>query len=602
MASLLAHAALPLVVLGAARPSAAEESGHGKRLAIAAVVCSCLPDLDMLGVIFEVRPTDPTGHRGVAHALVMAALVALFVAIVGFHKLGLWGARWRRVAWFLFAVTASHGLIDAMTTGEAGVALFSPFDRDRVSLPFELLPSCPVGLKEWLGFWGLLTVANEIFYLLIPAGIVASWVRAEPGDRRRLVRPAAIWAVGAIALRIALPDWFSPTVPRTMRALGDDGEAESIPHHDLPRGELVRSLDDLSKLGLFGRTLEPANATWSSSFFPSWFGGEAGRWSEGNPTLVWRTLFGFAPPAGDEARAWLAHAAEGDEAARARLFTLAPTEKVDLVFGRFDFPATNEALKLSHNGNPRFWSGRCNGVAGASMKEPEPFRVVDVIGMDGSHVAFHPNDVKALLAVAYYEPVTELTLGKTCDVVAFDSGATCSMNPALLVLALANRIGIARQSFLVDAVPTIAKQYYAVARARIDVTRREPSLADVAIELVLSSTTLRYARADVKDESDPSGTRYRHVGVVPVTARYRARLALDAGSRITGGMWTGDPPDGPDAVLVVDGGPKVDEHGMLAAAKHIPWPFVRELARASADGASAAPSLDLRTQCDGACR
>lgn len=601
MASLLAHAALPLVVLGAIRPRDGDER-HERRLAVAAVVCSCLPDLDMLGVLFEVRATDPTGHRGVAHSIVMATLVALFVAIVWFRSLGLWGPRWRRALWFLLAIAASHGLIDAMTTGESGVALFSPFDRGRYAFPFKLLPSCPVGLKEWLGFWGLLTIANEIFYLLVPLGIVASLSRADAADRRRLARAAAIWAVGAVTLRVALPDWFAPTVPRSLRALGDDGSPDEIPHHDLPRGELVRRLDALAALGLLDRPLLPANATWSSSFFPSWFGGEAGRWSEGNPTLVWRTLFGFAPPAEGEARAWLAGAAAGDDAARRRLFTLAPTEKVDLAFGRLDFPATVEALKLSHNGNPRFWSGRCNGIAGASMTQPEPFRVVDVIGVDGTHIAFHPNDVKALLAVAYYEPRTELTIGKTCDTVSFDSGATCSMNPGLLVLALANRIGIAKQSFLVDAVPTIAKQYYAVASARIDVTRREGSFADVAIELVLSSTTLRYARADLKDERDPSGTRYRQVGLVPVVVRHTARLSLDADSRITGGMWTGDPADGPDDVLVVDGGPKVDADGMLAAAKHIHWPFVRELARASADGSLAAPSLDLRTKCDGACR
>lgn len=598
MASLLAHAALPLVVLGAARPALGPE----RRVAIAAVVCSCLPDLDMIGVLFEVRPTDPTGHRGVAHSLVMAALVALFVAIVWFRSLGLWGPRWRRLAWFLFAVTASHGVVDAMTTGEAGVALLSPFDRGRHFLPLALLPSCPVGLTEWLGFWGLLTIANEVFYLLVPVGIVASLFRSDEDERRRLFRAGAIWGVAAIALRLALPDWFAPTVPRAMRALGDDGDPNEIPHHDLRRGELVRRFDELSALGLFGTTLRPANATWSSSFFPSWFGGEAGRWSEGNPTLVARTLFGFAPPSERDARDWLARASSGDEAARRRIFTLAPTEKVDLVFGRFGFPATVEALALSHNGHPRFWSGRCNGIAGASMKQPEPFRVVDVIGVDGSHVAFHPNDVKALLAVAYYDPVTELTIGKTCDTVSFDSGATCSMNPGLFVLALANRIGLAKQSFLVDAVPTIAKQYYAVAGARIDVLGRDASSADVAIELELSSTTLRYAAADVKDEGDPSGTRYRKVGVVPVVMRHRARLALDPDSRITGGMWTGEPADGPDAILVVDGGPKVDARGMLAAAKNIHWPFVRELARASADGASAAPTLDLRTACDGACR
>lgn len=613
MASLLAHAALPVMVVAAARPF----EGKNRRVAIAAAVCSALPDLDMLGIPFEIRATDPQGHRGVSHSLVMAALIALFVAIVWFRSLGLYSRPWRRVAWFLFGAAASHGIVDAMTTNEVGVALFSPFDLGRHFFPVKLLPTCPVGLKEYLGFWGILTIANEVLFLLLPAGIAASFFAGRGEDRRRLVRAALLWLACAALLRVTMGEWFSPTVPRVVRALGDDGAPEDIPHDDLPGRRLVRRWDELRALGVLDRRIAPANPTWSSSFFPSWFGGEAGRWTEGTPALVWRTLVGFPAPTEAEARGWIARASAGDPSASARIATLAPTEKVDLAFGRLDFPATEEGLRLSHNGHPRYWSGRCNGIAGASMKQPEPFRVVDVIGVDGTHVPFHPNDVKALLAVAYDGPETEIVVGGLCAEIGFDVGATCSINPALLVLALANRIAVARQSFLVDALPTIAKQYYAVASARIDV-RGDPrpvqgtpidpklagaarSLVDVGIELVLSSTTLKYERANVKDARDPSGTRYERVGVVPVVMRYEATLALGPEGELVGGMWTGDPADGPDDVVVVGGGPKVDAEGKLVSAKHVSWPFVRELARASADGAADAPSLDLRTRCGGAC-
>ncbi|HEX7604536.1 MAG TPA: hypothetical protein VF316_23120, partial [Polyangiaceae bacterium] len=175
----------------------------------------------------------------------------------------------------------------------------------------------------------------------------------------------------------------------------------------------------------------------------------------------------------------------------------------------------------------------------------------------------------------------------------------------------------AKDTFLIDALPTIAKQYYAVAGARVHL-RGEPhpaggapidptlaprvaSLVDVDIELTLSSTTLAYARANVLDPDSKDGTRYRKVGVVPVVTRYEATLALDASSELIGGRWTGEPADGPDDVLIVRGGPTLTNGDRLTAADEISWPFVRELARASADETAAAPTLDLRTECDGRC-
>ena len=90
---------------------------------------------------------------------------------------------------------------------------------------------------------------------------------------------------------------------------------------------------------------------------------------------------------------------------------------------------------------------------------------------------FHPNDVKALLSVAYYVSNTHKSIGLECEAVtSFDMGATCSMNPAVLVLAITNRIGIARRSFLVDAIPNIAKQFYPVAEATVAIANTSAAL------------------------------------------------------------------------------------------------------------------------------
>jgi hypothetical protein len=513
----------------------------------------------------------------------------------------------------LFGAGASHGLIDAVTASDHGVALFAPFDATFRSAPFQLLPSCQVGLEEYLGFWGLVTITNEIVYVLLPVTIAISIVHTSGRERRRKVLIGAAALLGAGALRFVLPEYFAPSLPGVLRAHGSrkEGDPNDLPRDDLPAQKLVTRFEELRALGLFDRPLAPAVSVWSSSFFPAWFGSEGGRWQDGTPRLVWRTLFGVTPPSEDEARGWLAASAGGESAARERLFRLSPTEKLDLVLGNFDFRATRQALRHSSDKEtlPRYWSGRCNGIATATLSHAEPFRVVDAVGVGGHVVRFHPNDVKALLAVAHYDVAVTRAVGHVCAEVSLHAGSRCSMNPAVLVIAIANRIGLAKQSFVVDALPTIAKQYYAVARAEVRVlsgpraldgapiedalAARAASLVDVAIELALSSTTLAYAEADRLEPPGSDPTRYRKVGLVPVTARYRATLVLDAASELLGGRWTGDREQGPDDLVIVGGGPNLKNGDRLAAADEIPWPVVRELARASADEAASVPRLDV---------
>jgi hypothetical protein len=338
----------------------------------------------------------------------------------------------------------------------------------------------------------------------------------------------------------------------------------------------------------------------------------AGRWQENRLRLIGRTLFGFAPPAEAEARGWLAAAAAGDAAAQARLFTLAPAEKVDLAHADFTFPLTRHGLAVTHNGHPRFWHGLCNGISAAAMVQPEPFRVVEVINPDGQRIRFHPNDVKALLAVAYYWTETMIPLGGECHLVSFDSARVCSMNPAVLVLALANRLGLARRTFMMDIIPTPQSQFYDVASARIhplgpphplgdtpvdpELAPRVGSLVDVQIDLELSSTTLAYSAANRRLDD----THYEQVGLKAVPASYRATLALSSSGEVLGGRWGGDPPDGPDMMVFLDGRPLTAEDGgtALQGMPEMDWPFVQALLEASVDALSPQPTVDFRARTD----
>jgi hypothetical protein len=70
-------------------------------------------------------------------------------------------------------------------------------------------------------------------------------------------------------------------------------------------------------------------------------------------------------------------------------------------------------------------------------------------------------------------------------------------------------------------------------------------------------------------------------------------LALSPDGELVGGQWTGDPPDGPDNVVVVSPLPRLTPEGMLPNGTHIPWSVVRDLARISADP-NVPATLDLR--------
>ena len=88
------------------------------RLAAAACVASVLPDVDSLGFGLGIPYDSPLGHRGFTHSLFFALLIGLACAALAGYL--------RAPAGIVFAVvfssTASHGLLDALTTGGLGVA------------------------------------------------------------------------------------------------------------------------------------------------------------------------------------------------------------------------------------------------------------------------------------------------------------------------------------------------------------------------------------------------------------------------------------------------------------------------------------------------
>jgi len=210
-----------------------------------------LPDIDVIGFLRGLPYGAPWGHRGATHSLTFAFAGAAVVAL---------GARWRgrpfvRTFGFASIVLASHGLLDAMTDGGLGAALFWPFTLTRYFAPWRPITVAPIG-PDFFTPYGALVAASEVV-LFAPLLLYALW------PRRRALRPAAIAAVALVWLGagwlIASTD---PVRERVLAAaLRDDTRFASGYSEDVFRTIAVGD-DERAVRGSLG---EPLNESW---FFP----------------------------------------------------------------------------------------------------------------------------------------------------------------------------------------------------------------------------------------------------------------------------------------------------------------------------------------------
>jgi inner membrane protein len=160
--TVFSHAAVPLALgLGLGRGTVP------RRLLAAGVVAAALPDLDVVTFQLGVPYGAGLGHRGFSHSLLVAALVGLAGAF-GHRTLG---AGFTRAFLFLFASTASHGVLDAFTTGGLGVAFLWPWSGERYWAPdaLRVVEASPISVGRFLSARGLAVLGSELRWIWPPA-------------------------------------------------------------------------------------------------------------------------------------------------------------------------------------------------------------------------------------------------------------------------------------------------------------------------------------------------------------------------------------------------------------------------------------------------
>jgi inner membrane protein len=183
MPTVFTHPVVPLALgLGLGRDVVS------RPLLVAGVIASVLPDLDVLAFRFGISYASLFGHRGFSHSLLFAGLIAgLGMAIAPRLRTT------RLVAFvFLFVATASHGLLDACTTGGKGVALFWPWSDERLFAPFRTIVVSPLDLSRFFSPRGWRTINSELFWVWTPGVALALGLRALRWgwERRRIGREA----------------------------------------------------------------------------------------------------------------------------------------------------------------------------------------------------------------------------------------------------------------------------------------------------------------------------------------------------------------------------------------------------------------------------
>ncbi|WP_426492355.1 metal-dependent hydrolase [Hymenobacter sp. 102] len=137
-----------------------------------AAACAFLPDADVIGFKFHVPYASLWGHRGLSHSLLAAAVVATAVTAVCRIRRTNTTPPLARLWLLLFLATASHGVLDAMTTGGEGVAFFSPFDTERYFFGLRPIAVSPIGVKKFVGEWAARVLRSELEWVLVPCALL----------------------------------------------------------------------------------------------------------------------------------------------------------------------------------------------------------------------------------------------------------------------------------------------------------------------------------------------------------------------------------------------------------------------------------------------
>ena len=172
MPTVLTHALLPVaagIALGRSRVP--------PRLVAAGMAAAMLPDADVAMFALGIDYAHAFGHRGASHSLVFALACGLLAAC---------SARMLKAPPFtalpfVALSAASHPLLDMLTDGGLGVALFWPWSDTRHFAPWRVIDVSPFA-NRFFSARGVEVLLSELRWVWMPTlslAAMAAWRRCR---------------------------------------------------------------------------------------------------------------------------------------------------------------------------------------------------------------------------------------------------------------------------------------------------------------------------------------------------------------------------------------------------------------------------------------
>src|SRR5688500_18726177 len=178
MASSFTHAAA-----ARARGTSFRGPGPPARVLALGAQFAAAPDLDAIGYVIGVPSVSDYEHLGVSHSFICGAFLGA-VGLLAFLDRE-WRSQLARIWLFLFLATASHGFLDAITSGGGGVAFFAPFHNERYFFPWRPILVSPMSVRRFFTERGVRILASEFVYVWIPAALFVLGVRLLKAGQTR---------------------------------------------------------------------------------------------------------------------------------------------------------------------------------------------------------------------------------------------------------------------------------------------------------------------------------------------------------------------------------------------------------------------------------
>jgi len=138
-------------------------------------VCAFIPDADVLAFRFDIPYSSIWGHRGWTHSLAFAVGFGVLVAWIFYRREKNW---WKMALWFVLA-TASHPLLDMLTTGGLGCALWWPLSEERLFFPVQVIRVSPLEIRDFFSKWGVRILLSEALWIGLPSVLLVLGSRSR---------------------------------------------------------------------------------------------------------------------------------------------------------------------------------------------------------------------------------------------------------------------------------------------------------------------------------------------------------------------------------------------------------------------------------------